>query len=34
MPDDLVSGPGGRQLLLEDPAGNRIELFQPAVKGA
>jgi catechol 2,3-dioxygenase-like lactoylglutathione lyase family enzyme len=27
---DLVSGPGGRQILLADPAGNLIELFQPA----
>jgi len=25
-----VSGPGGRQILLGDPAGNLIELFQPA----
>jgi catechol 2,3-dioxygenase-like lactoylglutathione lyase family enzyme len=28
--NDIVSGPGGRQILLEDPAGNPIELFQPA----
>jgi catechol 2,3-dioxygenase-like lactoylglutathione lyase family enzyme len=27
---DVVSGPGGRQVLLADPAGNLIELFQPA----
>jgi predicted enzyme related to lactoylglutathione lyase len=27
---DLVSGPGGRQILLTDPAGNLIELFEPA----
>jgi predicted enzyme related to lactoylglutathione lyase len=27
---ELVSGPGGRQILLTDPAGNLIELFQPA----
>jgi len=26
---DLVSGPGGRQILLADPAGNPIELFEP-----
>ena len=26
----VVSGPGGQQILLEDPAGNPIELFQPA----
>jgi catechol 2,3-dioxygenase-like lactoylglutathione lyase family enzyme len=28
--NDVISGPGGRQILLEDPAGNPIELFQPA----
>jgi catechol 2,3-dioxygenase-like lactoylglutathione lyase family enzyme len=28
--NDIVTGPGGRQILLEDPAGNPIELFQPA----
>ncbi|MEU8156186.1 VOC family protein [Micromonospora sp. NPDC048986] len=27
---ELVSGPGGRQILLADPAGNLIELFQAA----
>jgi catechol 2,3-dioxygenase-like lactoylglutathione lyase family enzyme len=27
---ELVAGPGGRQILLADPAGNLIELFQPA----
>ncbi len=27
---DVVSGPGGRQLLLADPDGNLIELFEPA----
>ena len=27
---DPVSAPGGRQILLADPAGNLIELFQPA----
>jgi catechol 2,3-dioxygenase-like lactoylglutathione lyase family enzyme len=27
---DVVSGPGGRQILLADPTGNLIELFQPA----
>ncbi len=26
---DVVTGPGGRQILLMDPAGNLIELFQP-----
>jgi len=27
---DVVSGPGGRQILLADPVGNLIELFTPA----
>lgn len=27
---DVVSGPGGRQILIADPAGNLVELFQPA----
>jgi hypothetical protein len=26
---DVVSGFGGRQVLLEDPAGNPVELFEP-----
>ena len=26
---DLVTGPGGRQILIADPDGNLIELFQP-----
>ena len=26
----VVAGPGGRQILIEDPSGNPIELFQPA----
>ena len=28
--NDIVNGPGGRQILLEDPSGNPVELFQPA----
>lgn len=28
--NDVISGPGGRQILAEDPAGNPIEVFQPA----
>jgi catechol 2,3-dioxygenase-like lactoylglutathione lyase family enzyme len=28
--NDVVEGPGGRQILLEDPDGNPIELFQSA----
>lgn len=27
---EVVAGPGGRQFLIADPAGNLIELFQPA----
>ena len=29
---EVVAGPGGRQILLADPAGNLIELFQPAAQ--
>jgi catechol 2,3-dioxygenase-like lactoylglutathione lyase family enzyme len=28
--NDIVTGPGGQQILLEDPSGNVVELFQPA----
>lgn len=28
--NDIVTGPGGQQILFEDPSGNPIELFQPA----
>jgi len=28
--NDIVAGPGGRQILIEDPSGNPIELFEPA----
>jgi catechol 2,3-dioxygenase-like lactoylglutathione lyase family enzyme len=28
--NDIVTGPGGRQILLDDPSGNPVELFQPA----
>jgi catechol 2,3-dioxygenase-like lactoylglutathione lyase family enzyme len=27
---ELISGPGGKQLLLEDVSGNPVELFEPA----
>jgi catechol 2,3-dioxygenase-like lactoylglutathione lyase family enzyme len=27
--NDIVRGPGGAQVLIEDPAGNPIEIFQP-----
>ncbi len=28
--NEILSGPGGKQILLDDPSGNPIELFQPA----
>jgi catechol 2,3-dioxygenase-like lactoylglutathione lyase family enzyme len=28
--NEIVSGPGGQQILIDDPSGNPIELFQPA----
>ena len=28
--NDIVEGPGGRQILCEDPSGNVVELFEPA----
>lgn len=28
--NDIVKGPGGAQILLVDPSGNLVELFQPA----
>jgi catechol 2,3-dioxygenase-like lactoylglutathione lyase family enzyme len=28
--NDIVAGPGGRQILIEDPSGNLVELFEPA----
>ena len=27
---DYLTGPGGRQILIEDPSGNLVELFEPA----
>lgn len=27
--NDILEGPGGKQILLQDPAGNVVELFQP-----
>ncbi len=32
--NDIISGPGGQQVLLEDPSGNFVELFQPAPRAA
>lgn len=28
--NEILEGPGGKQILLEDPSGNVVELFQPA----
>ena len=28
--NDIAQGPGGSEIILEDPSGNPIELFQPA----
>ena len=28
--NDIITGPGGKQVLIEDPSGNPVELFQPA----
>lgn len=30
--NDIVTGPGGSQIILDDPCSNPIELFQPAEK--
>ena len=30
--NDILTGPGGQQILLEDPSGNVVELFQPAAR--
>ena len=32
--NDILSGVGGRQILVEDPSGNPIELFQPTIAEA
>src|SRR4051794_21967774 len=28
--NEIISGPGGKQILVQDPSGNVVELFQPA----
>ena len=30
--NDIIEGPGGKQILLLDPSGNVVELFQPAAR--
>jgi catechol 2,3-dioxygenase-like lactoylglutathione lyase family enzyme len=32
--NDIVTGVGGRQILLEDPSGNPVELFEPMIPEA
>ncbi len=32
--NDIVTGVGGKQILVEDPAGNPVELFQPTIAEA
>ena len=32
--NDIVTGVGGKQVLLEDPSGNPIELFEPTIPEA
>jgi predicted enzyme related to lactoylglutathione lyase len=32
--NDVVVGVGGKQILLEDPSGNPVELFQPTMPAA
>ena len=32
--NDIVAGPGGKQILLEDPSGNLVELFEQAPDSA
>lgn len=31
--NEILKGPGGSQILAEDPSGNVVELFQPAARG-
>ena len=30
--NEILRGPGGQQVLIQDPAGNVVELFQPAMR--
>jgi catechol 2,3-dioxygenase-like lactoylglutathione lyase family enzyme len=32
--NDIVTGTGGRQIIVEDPSGNPVELFEPAIPEA
>ena len=31
--NEIVAGPGGKQILVEDPTGNVVELFEPVSQG-
>jgi glyoxylase I family protein len=30
--NEIISGPGGRQIQILDPDGNPVELFEPAIR--
>jgi predicted enzyme related to lactoylglutathione lyase len=30
--NEIITGPGGSQIILDDPSGNPVELFQPQAK--
>jgi catechol 2,3-dioxygenase-like lactoylglutathione lyase family enzyme len=32
--NDIITGVGGKQVLIEDPSGNPVELFQPTIREA
>ena len=32
--NEIVTGVGGKQILIEDPAGNPVELFEPTIAEA
>jgi predicted enzyme related to lactoylglutathione lyase len=32
--NEIVDGVGGRQVLIDDPSGNPVELFQPTISQA
>ncbi|MGE0601526.1 MAG: VOC family protein [Dehalococcoidia bacterium] len=32
--NDIVTGVGGKQILVDDPSGNPVELFQPTIQEA
>ena len=34
MRNEIVDGVGGRQILIEDPSGNPVELFEPTIPEA